>query len=427
MKGSKKPARKQQGIKGLPLINSKLGWYIQPLENAFNASTDCNEKMGLKDKIVDKINSHIISLLTPVVAYENSGILFSNPTQEKFLEQNVKEVQIMLGELYGARAEDEIQDSLAVTELAYVNQQSDKAFLFDRESFLKLINIYDKALTHSTQIATAFKITEAREKFIDTQVSIASDPTNIHTFGIDKTKESIIELLSSICDRYPEKVANIFIHNNITKADLERLYGEDKEHFRSLIDLLEDGQTIDYNSLKIPGPYLSKTDVAIIDNIFSKDCIGRLLLKKMDELADIPPAEFQTILQEISSSLSQEQEVSTNKIQTPNAKRTHTDFSLRETDAADRMPIKKAKLENPQKVSSCTLTSSEESINNWLNFEDVDWPEDGNVWLKGISASFSDSDEYNIDTKEQAPITSTQEDKSDPFADVLGDSWLFCD
>ncbi|AVP87747.1 hypothetical protein phytr_8140 [Candidatus Phycorickettsia trachydisci] len=427
MKRTKKSTARKLGVKGLPTINAELGWYIQPLEKEFNELNDPDEKISLMHQIVDKILSHASSLLTPVIEYENSNILSSNPIKETLLEQNVKEVRDILTELYGTRAEDEIMDFLAVTELTYANQQSAKAFLCDQESFLKLINIYDKALTHSTQIKTAFKIIEAREKFIDTQVSIVSDPTNIHTFGIEKTKESIIELLSSLCDRYPEKIKNIFDQNNITKIDLESSYNQGNQHLKSFIDLLEDSQAIDYSNLAIPGPYLSKTDVTIIDNILNKDFEGRLLLKKMNELSEIPPEEFQTILQEIYSILRQKQKDNTNKIQTPNAKRAHNSCGLDEIDTTDRMPIKKAKLENPKKVSSCTLTSSEESINNWLKFEGVDWPEDGNAWLKDISAGFSDSDEHNIETKEQASIITTQEDKPDPFADVLGNSWLFYD
>jgi len=56
------------------------------------------------------------------------------------------------------------------------------------ESFLKFINIYDKALNHATKIETVFKIIEDREKFIDSQISIIKDPIHIVMFGAEKIK-----------------------------------------------------------------------------------------------------------------------------------------------------------------------------------------------------------------------------------------------
>jgi len=60
------------------------------------------------------------------VAYENSDIPTGNSNQDEPLKNKIKQAWNMSSELHGTYAQDELLNLLAVTELAYVNEQNIK-------------------------------------------------------------------------------------------------------------------------------------------------------------------------------------------------------------------------------------------------------------------------------------------------------------
>jgi len=236
---------------------------------------------------------------------------------------------------------------------------------------LKFTDAFDQALSSSTKAQTVFKIIEDREKFIDNQVSKITALDFL--CKPEKIKNSIIELVADLCNRYPEKVKSIFTQNGITKNDLQE-YKEGNEHFKMFLNSFEETQTDDLKSPAIQKLYLSGKDSAILESIIGKDAEGRKLLEEIREfITSMPEEEFIKLLNEAYVELEQESKNTTREIETPdiNIKRSYPDFDEGKTNATDGREIKKAKLTNPDEVlSNQNISSISVYIDNSLLSED---------------------------------------------------------
>jgi len=273
--------------------------------------------------------------------------------------------------------QDEMLNCRAIAQLKDINQkiaeiEKDEETIFPTSKMLlKFTDAFDQALSSSTKAQTVFKIIEDREKFIDNQVSKITALDFL--CKPEKIKNSIIELVADLCNRYPEKVKSIFTQNGITKNDLQE-YKEGNEHFKMFLNSFEETQTDDLKSPAIQKLYLSGKDSAILESIIGKDAEGRKLLEEIREfITSMPEEEFIKLLNEAYVELEQESKNTTREIETPdiNIKRSYPDFDEGKTNATDGREIKKAKLTNPDEVlSNQNISSISVYIDNSLLSED---------------------------------------------------------